>query len=141
MPSKDKKEKQTSKVKENKLTPEEVALQDLKEAEVLRINKIISEVKEYKLPEGITLEEKIKLLHPAEFNKLEWAASQLPTDLTYYSVKVTSPTNPEGYASVNYRFNYNTVTYTVEATTSEATNLMIKPYEANAQQQAQASTK
>lgn len=141
MPSKDKKEKQPAKVKENKLTPEEIALQDLKEAEVLRINKIISEVKEYKLPEGITLEEKIKLLHPAEFSKLEWSASQLPTDLTYYSVKVTSPTNPEGYASVNYRFNYNTVTYTVEATTSEATNIMIKPYNASAQQQAQASTK
>lgn len=118
-----------------KLSPEEIALNDLKEAEELRINKIISEVKNYKLSEGITLEEKIKLMHPGDFGKLEWAASQFPTDLTYYSVTVSSPTNPEGYTPVNYRFNYNTVTYSVEATTSEANNLMIKPYQAQTAQQ------
>ncbi|MBQ4493063.1 MAG: hypothetical protein II972_00440 [Elusimicrobiaceae bacterium] len=120
--------KDNKKAGNNQLTPEELALRDLKEAETLRINKIISEVKNYKLIEGITLEEKIKLLHPNVFNSLKWEASQLPSDLTYYSVNVSSPTNPEGYAQVNYRFNYNTVTYNVEATTSEANNVMVTPY-------------
>ena len=119
-----------TKEKNTNLTPEELALRDLKEAEELRINKIISEVKSYKLMEGITLEEKIKLLHPNVFNTLKWEAAQLPADLTYYSVTVSSPTNPEGYAQVNYRFNYNTVNYSVEATTSEANNVMVNPYEA-----------
>lgn len=111
----------------NKLTPEELALKDLKDAETLRINKIISEVKNYKLIDGRTLEEKIKLLHPNVYDTLKWEASQLPTDLTYYSVTVTSPANPEGFSQVNYRFNYNTVTYTVEATTSESNNVMVAP--------------
>ena len=123
-------DKKESKGKNNNLTPEELALRDLKEAEELRINKIISEVKKYKLTEGITLEEKIKLLHPNVFNTLKWEAAQLPADLTYYSVTVSSPTNPEGYTQVNYRFNYNTVNYSVEATTSEANNVMVNPYKA-----------
>ena len=76
------------------------------------------------------MEEKIKLLHPNIYSSLKWEAAQLPTDLTYYSVTVSSPENPEGYKQVNYRFNYNTVTYSVEATTSEANNVMVTPYKA-----------
>ena len=124
-----------------KLTPEEMALKDLKDAEALRINKIVDEVKNYKLFEGITVQEKIKLMYPNEFDKLEWTAQQIPEDLTYYRVRVFSPANTEGYSAVNYLFNYNTVNYSVEATNSEANNFMSTPYKAPAgqtQQQAQA---
>ena len=118
------------------LSLEEVALKDIKDAEQLHINKLINEVKEYKLAEGITLAEKIKLLHPDIYEQIEWAALQLPSDPTYYSITVSLPANPEGYA-LTYRFNYNTVTYAVEATTSEANNIMVKPYQEVAQQENQ----
>ena len=127
-----KEKEETKHNSDKKLTPEELALNDLKEAEKLHIDKIIAEVKNYKLIEGKTLEEKIKLLHPNIYSSLKWEAAQLPTDLTYYSVTVSSPENPEGYKQVNYRFNYNTVTYSVEATTSEANNVMVTPYKAPA---------
>ena len=114
------------------LSLEEVALKDIKDAEQLHINELINAVKEYKLAEGITLAEKIKLLHPDIYEQIEWAALQLPSDPTYYSITVSLPANPEGYA-LTYRFNYNTVTYSVEATTSEANNIMVKPYQEVAQ--------
>lgn len=114
------------------LSLEEVALKDIKDAEQLHINELINEVKEYKLAEGITLAEKINLLHPDVYEQIEWAALQLPSDPTYYSITVSLPANPEGYA-LTYRFNYNTVTYSVEATTSEANNIMVKPYQEVAQ--------
>ncbi len=123
------KKDQKVKTKEKVLTTEEIVANDLKAAEELRINKLIQEVKDYKLPEGITLDEKIKKMHPNVYNQLKWEAKQEANDLTYYSVTVSSPTNPEGYAQVNYRFSYNTVSYGVEATTSEANNLMIIPYQ------------
>lgn len=123
------KKNQNTKVKGKVVTNEEIVANDLKAAEELRINKLIQEVKDYKLPEGITLDEKIKKMHPNVYNQLKWEAKQEANDLTYYSVTVSSPTNPEGYAQVNYRFSYNTVSYGVEATTSEANNLMIIPYQ------------
>ena len=123
------KKSQNTKVKGKVVTKEEIVANDLKAAEELRINKLIQEVKDYKLPEGITLDEKIKKMHPNVYNQLKWEAKQEANDLTYYSVTVSSPTNPEGYAQVNYRFSYNTVSYGVEATTSEANNLMIIPYQ------------
>lgn len=118
-----------NKGKEKVLTEAELAANDLKAAEELRINKLIREVKDYKLPEGITLDEKIKKMHPNVYDQLVWEAKQEANDLTYYSVTVSSPVNPEGYAPVNYRFSYNTVDYTVGATTSEANNVMIIPYQ------------
>jgi|GEM_PF-3404885 hypothetical protein len=120
---------------ETPVTPIDLAKKDLEEAAALRIKNLIKEVKDYQLPEGISLDEKIKLVHPNIYSQLKWDATQLPNDLTYYRVTVSSPTNSEGYAQVNYLFNYNTVTYTVEATNSEANNLMLTPYQKNVQQQ------
>lgn len=105
---------------------EELNLQDLRDAEQIRIQKVINALKEYKLPEGITLGQKIKLLHPNDFDQLQWEAAQVPNDLTYYAVSISLPPNPEGYSAVNYRFNYNTVTYKVDATNSEANNVIIQ---------------
>ena len=102
-------------------------MQDLKDAEKLRINKIITEVKNYKLMEGITLEEKIKLLHPTMYNSLKWEAAQ-ESDLTYYDIQVSSPANEEGYSQVSYSFKYNTVTYTVEARNTDSNNVLIAPF-------------
>ncbi len=119
---------------EKPVNPTDLAKKDLEEAEALRIKNLIEDVKEYQLPEGLTLDEKIKLIHPNAYSQLKWEATQLPNDLTYYSITVSSPTNPEGYAQVNYRFNYNTVTYSVEATNSEANNLMLTPYQKNVPQ-------
>lgn len=128
-------------VQEKTLTPNEIALRDLKEAETLRINKLIQEVKDYQLAEGLTVDEKIKKLHPNVYDQLKWEGEQYKNDPTFYLIKVSSPTNPEGYAQVNYRFNYNTVYYTVEATTSEANNLMVVPYQEPQQNKQQAQQK
>ena len=108
---------------------EELSLQDFKEAQKLRINNILQEVKDYKLPEGKTLLEKIKLLHPNDFDQLLWEASSSPTDQSIYAINISLPPNPEGYSPVNYRFSYNTVTQSMDATNSEANNLLVKAYQ------------
>ena len=117
------------KTSDNKSTLNELALQDIKEAEQLFLNKIISEVKNYKLAEGITLEEKIKLLHPDIYNTLKWEASQSPADMACYFVNVSSPNIPNSYAQTLYRFNYNSVSNNVEALTAQTNDMMTKPYQ------------
>lgn len=116
--------------KEHKVVSlEELSLQDFKEAQKLRINNIIQEVKEYKLIEGKTLGEKIQLLHPNDFDQLVWEASPSPTDQSLYAINISLPPNPEGYSPVNYRFHYNTVTQNLDAINSEANNILVKAYQ------------
>lgn len=117
-------------VKEHKVVSlEELSLQDFKEAQKLRINNIIQEVKDYKLIEGKTLGEKIQLLHPNDFDQLVWEASPSPTDQSIYAINISLPPNPEGYSPVNYRFHYNTVTQNLDAINSEANNILVKAYQ------------
>ena len=117
-------------VKEHKVVSlEELSLQDFKEAQKLRINNIIQEIKDYKLIEGKTLGEKIQLLHPNDFDQLVWEASPSPTDQSLYAINISLPPNPEGYSPVNYRFHYNTVTQNLDAINSEANNILVKAYQ------------
>lgn len=113
---------------QHKTPKEEVGdsvLEDFKVAKQMGENIIIKDVKEYNLVEGITLEEKIKLIHPTDFDKLQWEISQFPDDFARYFISVYLPDNNK----VKYLFVYNSVTYTVEATNADTNNLMTLPYQ------------
>ncbi len=125
-----KKEKVATPTSDKKLTPEELALKDLKDAQEKYLNDIIDKVKNFELMEGITLGEKIRLLHPTIYSQLKWEAYQ-QNDLTYYDVTVSSPANQDGFSQVSYKFKYNTVNYNVEAQNNESNNVMINPIQAN----------
>lgn len=102
--------------------------EDFKVAKQMGEDTIIKDVKQYNLAEGITLEEKIKLMHPTDFDKLQWEISQFPDDLALYFIKVSLDNEAK------YSFNYNSVTYNVDATTADTNNLMTIPYQAPAEE-------
>lgn len=108
---------------------EDSVLEDFKVAKQMGEDIIIKDVKQYNLAEGITLEEKIKLIHPTDFDKLQWEISQFPDDLAWYFIKVSLDNE------VKYRFNYNSVTYNVDTTTADTNNLMTIPYQVPAEQE------
>lgn len=104
-------------------------LEDFKIAKQMGENIIIKDVKEYNLAEGITLEEKIKLIHPTDFDKLQWEISQFPDDFARYFVTLSLDN------VAKYRFSYNSVTYNVDAINADTNNLMTIPYQAPAEQE------
>ena len=97
------------------------ALKD-KEAKLAAAQEIISKVKNFKLQDGSTLEQKISATHSNQADQIEWTADQA-VDPSYYSIAAKLPPNQEGY-SLTYRFSYNTMDSTLVPTTSEANNIM-----------------
>lgn len=93
-----------------------------KEAKLAAAQEIIAKVKEYKLADGTTLNQKITALHPTVADKIEWTADQA-VDPSYYSIAAKLPPNQEGY-NLTYRFSYNTMDSSLVPTTSEANNIM-----------------
>ena len=83
---------------------------------------VIANVKNYLLLDGLTLGEKIDLLHQDQAAQIQWTADPA-IEADYYSVAVKLPPNNEGY-SLTYRFSYNIVERVLAPTTSEANNLM-----------------
>ena len=84
---------------------------------------VLSEVKNYTLPNGMTLEQLIAARHPNAGAMMEWSISTA-VDPDNYSVMVkVPPENPQSF-KLSYRFNYNTGTKTLEPTISDSKNLL-----------------
>ena len=83
---------------------------------------VIANVKNYLLLDGLTLGEKINLLHPNQAAQIQWTADPA-IEPEYFAIAVKLPPNNEGY-SLTYRFSYNIVERVLAPTTSEANNLM-----------------
>lgn len=83
----------------------------------------LAEVKNYPLVNGFTLQEFIEAKHPAAQNLITWDISTA-VDPDNYSVLVkVPPENPQSF-KISYRFNYNTVTKSLNPTISDAKNLL-----------------
>lgn len=88
------------------------------------VNAALSEVKNYMLPNGMTLEQFIAARHPNAGTMTEWSISTA-VDPDNYSVMVkVPPENPQSF-KLSYRFNYNTETKTLEPTISDSKNLLM----------------
>ncbi len=84
---------------------------------------ILTEVKNYPLPNGMTLEQFVQAKHPAVGELITWEISTA-VDPDNYSVLVkVPPENPQSF-KISYRFNYNTVTKALDPTISDAKNLL-----------------
>ena len=88
------------------------------------VNAALSEVKNYMLPNGMTLEQFIAARHPNAGTMTEWSISTA-VDPDNYSVMVkVPPENPQSF-KLSYRFNYNTETKMLEPTISDSKNLLM----------------
>ena len=84
---------------------------------------ILTEVKNFRLANGYTLQQFIEAKHPAAKNLITWEISTA-VDPDNYSVLVkVPPENPQSF-KISYRFNYNTVTKALDPTISDAKNLL-----------------
>ncbi len=92
-------------------------------ASVNPMESILSEVKNYPLANGYTLQQFIEAKHPAAQNLITWDISTA-VDPDNYSILVkVPPENPQSF-KISYRFNYNTVTKALDPTISDAKNLL-----------------
>ena len=84
---------------------------------------VLTEVKNYPLANGYTLEQYIASKHPAAVDLITWDISTA-VDPDNYSILVkVPPENPQSF-KISYRFNYNPVTKNLEPTISDAKNLL-----------------
>ena len=92
-------------------------------ATVNPMDAILTEVKNFRLANGYTLQQFIEAKHPAAKNLITWEISTA-VDPDNYSVLVkVPPENPQSF-KISYRFNYNTVTKALDPTISDAKNLL-----------------
>ena len=92
-------------------------------AAVNPMNAILTEVKNYPLANGYTLQQFIEAKHPAAQNLITWDISTA-VDPDNYSILVkVPPENPQSF-KISYRFNYNTATKALDPTISDAKNLL-----------------
>ncbi|MBP3513256.1 MAG: DUF4339 domain-containing protein [Elusimicrobiaceae bacterium] len=103
--------------------PQNVPQAAPQQAEVNPMDAALTEVKNYPLVNGFTLQEFIEAKHPAAQNLITWDISTA-VDPDNYSVLVkVPPENPQSF-KISYRFNYNTVTKSLDPTISDAKNLL-----------------
>ena len=83
----------------------------------------LTEVKNFPLMNGYTLQQFIEAKHPAAKDLITWDISTA-VDPDNYSILVkVPPENPQSF-KISYRFNYNTVTKALDPTISDAKNLL-----------------
>ena len=83
----------------------------------------LTEVKNFPLMNGYTLQQYIEARHPAAKGLITWDISTA-VDPDNYSILVkVPPENPQSF-KISYRFNYNTVTKALDPTISDAKNLL-----------------
>lgn len=84
---------------------------------------VITEVQNFPLSNGMTLRQLIEARHPAMRGMIEWDATTA-VDPDNYSILVkVPPENPQSF-KISYRFNYNTLTQTLDPTISDSKNLL-----------------
>lgn len=87
------------------------------------LDTVLSDVKNYPLMNGYTLQQFIEAKHPAAKNLITWDISTA-VDPDNYSILVkVPPENPQSF-KISYRFNYNAVTKALDPTISDAKNLL-----------------
>lgn len=87
-------------------------------------DRALAEVKNYALPNGMTLEQLIISRHPNAGNMIEWSISSAVDPDNYSVMAKVPPENPQSF-KISYRFNYNTVTKALEPTISDSKNLLM----------------
>lgn len=87
-------------------------------------DRALTEVKNYALPNGMTLEQLIASRHPNAGNMIEWSISTAVDPDNYSVMAKVPPENPQSF-KISYRFNYNTVTKALEPTISDSKNLLM----------------
>lgn len=87
-------------------------------------DRALTEVKNYALPNGMTLEQLIASRHPNAGNMIEWTISTAVDPDNYSVMAKVPPENPQSF-KISYRFNYNTVTKALEPTISDSKNLLM----------------
>ena len=83
----------------------------------------LSQVKNYVLSNGQTLEQLINARHPAAKGFLEWNVTTAVEPDNYSVLVKVPPENAQSF-KISYRFNYNTVTKTLDPTISDSKNLL-----------------
>lgn len=102
-------------------------------AQVSPTDRVLAEVKNYALPNGMTLEQLIVSRHPNAANMIEWTISSAVDPDNYSVMAKVPPENPQSF-KISYRFNYNTVTRALEPTISDSKNLLMSVGVGSAQQ-------
>lgn len=87
------------------------------------LDAILTEVKNFPLANGQTLQQLINSRHPAAQNLIEWTITTAVEPDNYSILVKVPPENPQSF-KIPYRFNYNTVTKTLEPTISDSKNLL-----------------
>ncbi|MBR3632020.1 MAG: hypothetical protein IKN49_03020 [Elusimicrobiaceae bacterium] len=84
---------------------------------------ILTEVKNFPMVNGQTLEQLINSRHPAAGGLIEWSITTAVEPDNYSVLVKIPPENPQSFR-ITYRFNYNTVTKALDPTISDSKNLL-----------------
>lgn len=84
---------------------------------------ILTEVKNFPMVNGQTLEQLINSRHPATEGLIEWSITTAVEPDNYSVLVKVPPENPQSFR-ITYRFNYNTVTKDLDPTISDSKNLL-----------------
>ncbi len=101
---------------ENQLDPQTVAPVD-------PLDPVLTEVKNYTLANGQTLQQLITAKHPATQDMIEWTITTAVEPQNYSVLVKVPPENPQSF-KISYRFNYNAVTKALDPTISDSKNLL-----------------
>jgi len=84
---------------------------------------LLTQVKNYALTNGDTLESFINSRYPEQADMIEWSLTTAVEPDNYSVLIKIPPENPQSF-KISYRFNYNAVTNELEPTTSDSKNLL-----------------
>lgn len=84
---------------------------------------ILSEVQNYPMVNGQTLQQLINSRHPAAQAAITWDITTAVEPDNYSILVRVPPENPQSF-KISYRFNYNTVSKTLDPTISDSKNLL-----------------
>ncbi len=87
------------------------------------LDPILTEVKNFPLANGQTLQQLINTRHPAAQQLIEWNITTAVEPDNYSILVKVPPENPQSF-KISYRFNYNMVTKTLDPTISDSKNLL-----------------
>ena len=87
------------------------------------LDPILAQVQNFPLANGQTLQQLINSRHPAAQQMIEWNITTAVEPDNYSILVKIPPENPQSF-KISYRFNYNTVTNTLDPTISDSKNLL-----------------
>lgn len=93
------------------------------EGQVSAEEMILSEVQNYPMVNGQTLQQLINSRHPAAQSAIMWDITTAVEPDNYSVLVRVPPENPQSF-KISYRFNYNTVSKTLDPTISDSKNLL-----------------